>query len=259
MGAFAYLDVDGIKIRCKTAGVGEQLLLLHGWGGSIDSMGLVFDDFARSYAVCALDLPGHGESGLPPTAWGVSDYATMVLRVMDVLGLRCPHIMAHSFGGWVTLKLAIAHPDRVGKLVLANSSGVRPPRPLKYYVRVLLAKIGKYLARHCGSWGESVRQRLYRAVASRDYAAAGPLRETFVKIVSEDITPMLPYVKSPTLLLWGADDKDTPVSSARVMERLIPNARLVILKNAGHFSYLDQYGQFRLFASRFLRDERVNS
>ena len=254
MSTMAYVDIDGIKIRCTVAGVGEQILLLHGWGGSLESMRVVFDDFARHYAVCALDLPGHGESGLPPIAWGVSDYSEMVLRLMDVLGFQCPHIIAHSFGAWVTLRLAMAHPERVGKLILANSSGVKSPRTLRYYMRVLVARIGKYLARHCGRWGEAARHLLYRAVASRDYAAAGPLRDTFVKIVHEDITPLLSYVKSPTLLIWGADDKDTPVSSARVMERLIPNAKLVILRNAGHFSYLDQYGQFRLIVSRFLRD-----
>jgi pimeloyl-ACP methyl ester carboxylesterase len=255
----SYLNIDGINIRYKTAGAGEQVLLLHGWGGSIESLGVVFDDLATHYMVFALDFPGHGESGLPPTAWGVLDYAESVLHLMNALHLRRPHILAHSHGGRVTLKLASAYPDRVGKLILVNSAGVRPPRPPTYYGRVLLAKLGKALARYGGRWGNTVRDRIYRAVASSDYANAGPLRDTFVKLVHEDLTPLLPSVKAPTLLIWGADDKDTPVSCARVMERLIPDARLVILQNAGHFSYLDQYGKFRLVVSRFLRDERVNS
>jgi pimeloyl-ACP methyl ester carboxylesterase len=254
----SYLNIDGIKIRYQTAGAGEQVVLLHGWGGSLESLGMVFADLATQYAVFAPDFPGHGESGLPPTAWGVSDYAESVLHLMNALDLQRPHILAHSHGGRVTLKLATAYPDRVGKLILVDSAGVRPPRPLAYYGRVLLAKLGKALARYGGRWGNTVRGRIYRAVASSDYTTAGPLRDTFVKLVREDLTPLLPGVKAPTLLIWGADDQDTPVSCARVMERLIPNAQLVILQNAGHFSYLDQYGRFRLIVSRFLRGERVN-
>jgi pimeloyl-ACP methyl ester carboxylesterase len=98
------------------------------------------------------------------------------------------------------------------------------------------------------------RERIYRAVASPDYSNAGPLRETFVKLVNEDLTPILPQVTAPTLLVWGADDTETPLSSARVMERLIPQARLVVFQNAGHFSYLDQYGKFRLIVRQFLRE-----
>lgn len=254
MTASAYLNIDGVNIRYQTAGMGEPVLLLHGWGCSIESLGVVFDDLAAHYAVFALDFPGHGESGLPPQAWGVSDYAESVLHLMDALHLQRPHIIAHSHGGRVTIKLASSHPDRVGRLILVNSAGVRSPRPPTYYVRVLLARLGQVLARHGGRWGKNVRDRIYRAVASSDYANAGPLRDTFVKIVNEDLTPLLPHVKAPTLLIWGEDDTDTPLSSAMVMQRLIPNAELVTLKHAGHFAYLDQYGKFRLMVRRFLRE-----
>jgi pimeloyl-ACP methyl ester carboxylesterase len=103
------------------------------------------------------------------------------------------------------------------------------------------------------------RERIYRAVASPDYANAGPLRDTFVKLVNDDLTParataILSQIASPTLLVWGADDTETPLASAKVMERLIPRARLVVLQNAGHFSYLDQYGKFRLIVRQFLRE-----
>lgn len=246
--------MHGIKVRYKVAGVGEHVLLLHGWGCSIESMGMVFDDLARDYAVLAIDLPGHGASDLPPTAWGVADYAELVLDVMQALHWQRPHIIAHSFGGRVTIKLASAHPDRVGKIVLVNSAGVRPPRSLQYYLRVMVAKTGKMLARHGGRWGAMLRDRLYTTIASRDYLNAGPLRDTFTRIVKEDLRPLLPHITSPTLLIWGEHDKDVPASSAMVMKQRIPQAELVIFKNAGHFAYLDQYSKFRLVVRRFLRE-----
>jgi pimeloyl-ACP methyl ester carboxylesterase len=250
----AYLEIDGIKLRYKRAGSGAPLLLLHGWGGSIDSMRLIFDDFASDYTVVALDFPGHGESSLPPHAWGAADYGHCVLRVMDALRLQRPHIIAHSHGGRVTIQLATVHPGRVGKLVLVNSAGIRPPRSWRYYGRVGLAKTGKYLAKYCGRIGAVARERMYRAVASTDYANAGPLRETFVTLVNEDLTPILHQISSPTLLVWGADDAETPLASAKIMERLIPQARLVVFQHAGHFAYLDQYGKFRLLVRQFLKE-----
>jgi pimeloyl-ACP methyl ester carboxylesterase len=254
MRTVAYLEVDDTKLRYKLAGSGAPILLLHGWGGSIESMGMLFDDLARDHTVVAFDFPGHGESSLPPKAWGVAEYAESVRGVMDALHVHRPHIIAHSHGGRVTIKLATAYPDRVGKLVLVDSAGIRPPRSWRYYVRILLAKGGKALAKYCGRFGAMARERIYRAIASTDYANAGALRDTFVKLVNDDLTPLLSQIASPTLLVWGADDTETPLSSAKVMERLIPQARLVVLQNAGHFSYLDQYGKFRLIVRQFLRE-----
>ncbi|MCZ6875718.1 MAG: alpha/beta hydrolase [bacterium] len=251
--SMAYLDIDGVKIRYLSAGAGESVLLLHGWGCSIESMTPVFDEFVKHYAVVALDFPGHGESELPPRAWNVTDFMVMVLRVMDALHLDRPHIIAHSHGGRVAIKLAATYPDRVGKIVLVDSAGIRPSRRFKYYVRVSLAKIGKFLAAYGGRWGERMRQRIYASVASQDYAAAGPLRETFVKLVNADLTSELPAIQAPTLLVWGENDTDTPVASAKIMHQLIPNAELVVLQHAGHFSYLDQFGKFRLIVGKFLR------
>jgi pimeloyl-ACP methyl ester carboxylesterase len=178
---------------------------------------------------------------------------------MDALHMQRPHIIAHSHGGRVTIKLATLHPDRVGKLVLVDSAGIKPPRSWRYYGRALLAKGGKYVAKYGGRIGAMARERIYRAVASQDYANAGPLRDTFVKLINDDLAParapsILSQIASPTLLVWGADDTETPLASAKVMERLIPQARLVVLQNAGHFSYLDQYGKFRLIVRQFLRE-----
>jgi pimeloyl-ACP methyl ester carboxylesterase len=249
-----FIEIDGVKIRYRRAGTGDPVLLLHGWGSSIEGWASVFNDFAKQYATWAIDFPGHGESGLPPKPWGVADFKEHTLHIMDALGLKCPHIIAHSFGGRVTIKMASAHPERVNKIALVDSAGVIPPRPPKYYVRLFIAKIGKFLARYGGSLGQRIRNSIYSKIGSTDYANAGPLRDTFVKIVNEDLTPFMPQIKSSVLLVWGEDDRDTPVASARVMERLIPNSELVVLEHAGHFSYVDQPYQFLLQVKRFLRN-----
>ncbi len=249
-----YIDLDGVRIRYRISGAGEQVLLLHGWGGSIESMTTIFDDLTKHYTVFAIDFPGHGKSDLPPTGWGVPEFTDCLLGVMERLDIRRPHIIAHSFGGRVTIRLTTLHPEKVSKIVLVDSAGVLPPRPMKYYFKIAFAKTGKFLARYGGRLGQSARNRIYAMIGSKDYAKAGPLRESFVKVVNFDQTDVLSEIKSPTLLVWGANDRDTPVASAKVMERLIPDSTLVVFENAGHFAYIDQANKFNLIVRKFLRE-----
>lgn len=250
---YDYLEVGGLKIRFSTGGTGPPLLLLHGWGSSIEGMSTIFSEFAKNRTVYALDLPGHGKSALPPTAWRTIDFTNCVLKVMDLLDLRTPDLIAHSFGGRVAIQLASLHPEKVGRLVLVDSAGVIPPRPLKFKLKVATAKVAKFLAKYGGSIGENLRKYIYSKVASKDYMSAGPLRDSFVLVVRDDLTGLMPTIKSPTLLVWGENDLDTPVASGKTMHQLIPGSELVVLEHAGHFSYLDQSNRFNLLVRRFLR------
>jgi pimeloyl-ACP methyl ester carboxylesterase len=247
------LQIDGLTVRSRVGGQGPQVLLLHGWGGAIESFAPVLDDLHRSYTVAAFDLPGFGQSSLPPSTWGSADYARLTLKIMDRLQMDRPHLIGHSFGGQVSIQLAATTPERVGKLVLVCSAGIRTRPALATRLKRMAARLGKWLAAHGGWIGERLRAAIYRRVQSQDYANAGPLRPTLVRVISEDLAPSLPLIQSPTLLVWGAQDRAVPLAAAQVMARLIPDAQLVVFENAGHFAYLDQFDRFRLLVGRFLR------
>jgi pimeloyl-ACP methyl ester carboxylesterase len=255
------LQIDGLTVRSRVGGQGPQVLLLHGWGGAIESFAPVLDDLHRSYTVAAFDLPGFGQSSLPPSTWGSADYARLTLKIMDRLQMDRPHLIGHSFGGQVSIQLAATTPERVGKLVLVCSAGIRTRPALATRLKRMAARLGKWLAAHGGWIGERLRAAIYRRVQSQDYANAGPLRPTLVRVISEDLAPSLPLIQSPTLLVWGAQDRAVPLAAAQVMARLIPDAQLVVFENAGHFAYLDQFDRFRLLVGRFLRrpDQRGES
>lgn len=254
-----YLDIDGLMVRYQVGGQGPPVLLLHGWGGTLESFTPVSDDLRGSYTVYAFDLPGFGESSLPPIAWGAADYARLTLNLVDTLKLDRPHLIGHSFGGQVAIALAATYPERVGRLILVGSAGIHTRRPPSVHLKRLAARVGRWLAAYGGWWGNRLREAIYRGVQSQDYARAGPLRATLVKVVNEDLKALLPRIISPTLVVWGENDTDVPLASAHVMVRLIPEARLVVLERAGHFAYLDQFGQFRLIVHRFLRGEPVKT
>jgi pimeloyl-ACP methyl ester carboxylesterase len=247
------LKVDGLNIRYQVGGQGPQVLMLHGWGGAIESFAPVLDALQRSYTVAAFDLPGFGSSSPPPTTWGSADYASLALKLMDCLHLDRPHLVGHSFGGQVAIQLAATTPQRVDKLVLVGSAGIRTKPALTTRLKRLAARLGRWLAAYGGPMGEKLRVEIYRRVQSPDYADAGALRPTLVRVINEDLTPLLPLITAPTLLVWGEHDRDVPLAAARVMAQRLPAAQLVVLENAGHFAYLDQFERFRLLVGRFLR------
>lgn len=84
------------------------------------------------------------------------------------------------------------------------------------------------------------------------------MRQVLVKSVNEDLKIEMPKIKTPTLLVWGENDTATPVSDAKIMEKLIPNAGLVILKNAGHFSFVEKLGEFLIILNNFLQPDKKN-
>jgi pimeloyl-ACP methyl ester carboxylesterase len=145
----------------------------------------------------------------------------------------------------------------VEKLILVNSAGIRPRRKARYYRRVALAKVGKALGRFAGLPGRRLQARIVRSTASPDYLSAGELRSTFVRVVNEDLAPLLPKIAVPTLLLWGGRDEETPLSQGRLMEKLIPDAGLVVFERAGHYSYIDEPDAFGRVARNFVEAKGV--
>lgn len=246
------IEIDGISTRLQCVGSGEPVLVLHGWGAKIEAVAPIVRALGAGATVYAPDLPGFGETGLPPEPWGVADYTRWTLALLDQLGLHRVKIVGHSNGGRIAIYLASHHPDRVEKMILVDSAGIRPKRGWSYYRRVGTAKVAKHLGARLGPAGRRLQQRVAARVASSDYASAGALRPTFVKIVNEDLTGLLPRIAAPTLLIWGAQDTSTPLSDGRTMERLIPDAGLVVFDDAGHYAYLDEPDRFGRIAAHFL-------
>ncbi|MDR3313001.1 MAG: alpha/beta hydrolase [Oscillospiraceae bacterium] len=251
------IDVAGQPVAFEEAGRGEVILLLHGWGASARLYAPLQQLLAQKYRVLAPDFPGFGESPEPPAAWDVDAYADWVLGFLAALGVAQCALVGHSFGGRVILKLAARQlPEpRFTKIVLIDSAGIKPTPGKQALRRSRRYRLGRKLLecppvrRLCPGALEALRQKH----GSADYKAASPLmRQVLVRTVAEDLTPLLPQIQPPTLLIWGRNDADTPLADGRLMESRIPGAGLVILENAGHFSFLEQQPQFlRVIASFF--------
>ncbi len=243
------------RIRYRRAGQGQPVLILHGWGASIEAVRILLEDLAVGFDAIAIDFPGHGQSPAPSDPWTVSDFRDMVVLFLDKLGIEQPLIVAHSFGARVSIKLAAAQPERVGRMVLTGAAGVPPERTAGQKARMALARGGKKVKGMLGegAMAKWMETRWIHYAASSDYAAAkGSMRATLVNVIGEDLTSFLPQIQSKTLLIWGSEDKDTPLSSGRLMQSLIPGSELVVLEGGGHFAYAEQFSKFRLHMRKFL-------
>lgn len=242
---------DGQEARLYERGDGPTVLVLHGWGGRIESMAPVLTCLGEGARVLALDLPGFGHAPAPRAAWGTPEYAAFVAGVLADLGVERAHLVGHSFGAKVSLYLAATEPALVDKLVLVGSSGLRTPASFKARMKRAASRAARGAGRF-GAPGEKVRAAIYGRIASTDYRDAGPMRPVLVKVVNEDLEAMLGAVRAPTLIVWGTKDDAVPVAHARTMAAKIPDAGLVLFEGAGHFAYLDEPDRFCRVLNHFL-------
>lgn len=245
------VEVGGQKARVVERGSGDPVVVLHGWGGRIESMAPVIDCLASSFRVVALDLPGFGGSPVPAGVWGTADYAAFVRDVLAESGVTRANFVGHSFGAKTSLYLAATVPSLVDKLVLQASSGLRTPPSFQARVKRGVSKAAR-LAGRAGTPGQRIRDAVYKRIQSQDYRDAGDLRPILVKVVNEDLSFLLPRVQASTLLVWGSDDDAVPLQHARTMEAKIPDAGLVVFEGAGHFAYLDEPDRFCVVVRHFL-------
>jgi pimeloyl-ACP methyl ester carboxylesterase len=257
------LTIQDLRTQQLTQGEGQPVLLLHGWGASSALLHPLAARLAPLGYRCYMpDLPGFGGTEQPPVGWTVFDYGAWVLAYLDASGLERVHLFGHSFGGRLGLILGAEHPDRLGKMALANSAGVRPPAAAGGSLRLKAYKAALHTLRRAGLQGQAEQLRSWYSsrYGSADYqAAVGVMRETFVKVVNEDLLPYAARVKVSTLLFWGDQDADTPLEQGRLLERTIPDAGLVVWEGAGHYSYLERAADTARVMDHFFRQRRQRS
>ncbi len=247
------LDVTGQKVRVYEAGEGLPVVVLHGWGGRIESMAPVLTCLERDHRVISMDLPGFGESPVPADVWGTPEYAGFVRATLAHIGIERADFVGHSYGAKTSLYLA-ATTSVVDRLVLQGSSGLRTPPSMSARLKRMLSRAARAVGK-LGPPGRSIRQAIYDRIASQDYKDAGALRPILVKVVNEDLSDLCPKVASSTLLVWGRGDTASPIKHAERFEKLIPDAGLVVFEGAGHFAYLDDPQRFCTIVSHFLKRE----
>lgn len=261
------IKIDELNINYKTSGPGGRAkvaVILQGWGTDMNMYDSVAAAISDKYRVVQLDLPGFGESDEPPEAWSVDDYCDFFCKFLEKIKVKKAVLIGHSYGGRMIIKMAARSADgtlpfEISKIMLIDSAGVMPVRSAIQNLKVKRYKaLRKFLTNErIHSLFPEVIDYWLSKQGSEDYKKASPvMKACLVKAVNEDLQDIMPSVKPETLLVWGTNDLDTPIEDAYAMESLMPNAALVRIEGAGHYSFLEQPVLFRSVIRSFLEADK---
>lgn len=231
------------------------IIILHGWGSSSAAWEVTKQLLQKAgYQVLVPDLPGFGKEPVPKKPWSVSDYVEWVLGFIQLAKLDKFVLIGHSFGGRIAIKLTAQYPQKVEKLILTGAAGIRFTSlgekikinafQLACILGDLVFKVPPFIL-----FRPLVRKILYWIAGVKDYYEARDpiIKETFKKVINEDLIDILPKIKVPTYLLWGKDDLMIPPKHAYIMAEKIPDSKLEIIEKAGHRL---PYGQPEIFVEK---------
>ena len=238
------VDVDG-PLAWRERGDGPPVVFLHGLGGTRTSWEPQLEGLGDAFRCIAWDMPGYGASAPvePLTFAAITDTVT---RLLDAAGVERAHLAGESFGGMHALHTALRHPDRVDRLVLANTSPAfgldgtdpddwRAARLAPLDAGLAPADIAEQVLTSIA--GPALRDDvLAMRVAGFARISATGLRAAVECLPSHDVRDRLAEIMSPALVIAGELDAETPVSYARALAEGLPNAELVVLDGIGHLA-----------------------
>jgi len=247
-GAKPLLDFVGIKVFPDKVITKGTILILHGWGGSSDSWIEVQKILSKNgYRVITPDFPGFGKSLTPSIPWGIKDYTELVLNFIKETNLEALSggqffLLGHSFGGRISVKLAVDFPEKIKGLILCDAAGIRPKMGFKTFTIFWLARIGNaiFSPKPLARFKDSIRNVFYAFLRHKDYVKAkGVMRQTIIKILEDDLSPELPKIKAKTLIVWGEADKIVPLKYGKIFKEKIADSELEVIPKIGHSPHIE--------------------
>ncbi len=222
---------------------GKDIILLHGWGQNIEMMMPLGRPYEKKYCINILDLPGFGESEEPKFPWTLNDYEIMLEEYCKANKIKNPIIMGHSFGG--RLAILYASRNKVSKLVLFGSPVTIEKSSNSLKVRILKS-IKKFPCM------KKIALKAKKYIGSRDYKAASEImRGVLVNTVNKDLSEDSKKIAAPTLIIWGDYDTEASIEDAKLLEKNIKDAGLIVL-NGTHYAYLENLNRVITILNNFL-------
>lgn len=217
-------------------------IYLHGWGQNGESL-LFCNDFLKKENSLYVDFPPFGRSGNNIKDWTIFTYANMIISLIEKLKLEKVNLIGHSFGGRVTIIVSALLKNKVKRIVLVDSAGMKPKRHLKYYLNVFRYKIKKKMGKNISNFGSEDYKKLNSNV-----------KNVFVNVVNTSLETFLPMIKCETLIIFGEKDKETPIYMAKKLNKGIKRSRLCVLEGCGHFCFNDKKFEFVNLLKNFIEE-----
>ncbi len=264
-----FLELEGARVRYIDRGRGPPVVLIHGYSASLDTWNAVVPVLEKKHRVLALDLKGFGWTDRPPGDYSPRAQAHLVKALMDARGVEQAAIVAHSYGASVALTLALDFPDAVSRLALYSGYVYEDQVPA-FFLWSRAGGVGESL--FALYYGERLDDRVALAFYDRRYVTE-ELVDAYEKALSRpgtraaalavargqrysDLERRYGTIDKPTLLLWGREDRVTPLSYGERLSRELPRAHLVVFPRCGHFPMIEAAAESTAELARFLEEQR---
>ncbi len=231
-------DMNHVCIGNENA---TPVVFAHGWARTHHDFIQVAESLAPVANSILLDLPGFGDTPRPDDTWGSEEYADHCAGFLQQRALPPVIWVGHSFGGRVGMQMAVRHPQLLAGLVLVASAGIPVPGTSGRQWRRKARQLRFKLAKRKANSAEEIAL-LEKQYGSADYihSAEIGLRDIFVKVISENQTEDAKTIATPTRLVYGNKDNDTPVSIGETLNQLIDNSQLTSCPEFGHIDILSR-------------------
>lgn len=210
-----------------------KVFVLHGWTYAAQATWEPLLNMLRTRGleIEFLAIPGLTDGSDP--VWTLDDYVEW-LRAK--VGNEKAILYGHSNGGRISLAFAAKYPDKVERLIIEDASGI-PPEGL----RKLKRDISRVLAKSMGVFtrSERLRKLFHRLIRESDYQRASPnMRKTMSNLVGVDLRPVLHKITAPTLIIWGAGDRMTPLKNGETIHQGIAGSKMLVIPDARHSPHI---------------------
>jgi pimeloyl-ACP methyl ester carboxylesterase len=248
------VEVAGINLHYTRGGKGSPLVVLHHDIGTLDTLAL-YDTLAKTHDVIVPHYPGWGKSPRPEWMRSVRDVAVITQMLLAKLGIEKPNLLGLGFGGWVSAEMSTMAPKAVTKLVVVGPMGIKPNEGY-----ILDQAIISYLDYPQAFFHDQKSFRAHYGDVSTDQLEAWDIaREMCFRIAwkpymySQTLPHLLGSMTAPTLIVWGEHDKVVPPSTANQWKKALPNAKLEIVKGAGHAVDMEKPAELAKLVNAFLK------
>jgi pimeloyl-ACP methyl ester carboxylesterase len=243
----------GVNVHVARAGSGRPVLVLHHDIGSPERLDF-YDALAQRFEVIVPHHPGYGRSERPQWLRSVRDVAVMYQWLLAHLGIDRASLIGLGFGGWIAAEMATMAPREFHRLVLVGAMGLKPPQG-----DILDQAIVSYLDyARAGFHDQQAFARIYGDVTTDQLVDWDLCREMCFRIAwkpymySQTLPHLLGGVRAPALVVWGDDDKVVPKSAGEHYATLLPKARLVTVRAAGHCVEMEQPDELATLVTSFI-------
>jgi pimeloyl-ACP methyl ester carboxylesterase len=261
-----FVTVFGAKIHYVEAGSGPVVILLHGLGGDTSNWAPTIAPLSQKYRVIVPDQIGFGRSDKPFINYRVATLVDFLDGFYKALGISRASLVGNSLGGFTATAFALAHPEKVERIVLVDAAGFAVPKDFDPRVGRLLnpstlAEAKEILSlvfynKQLFATDAAAAMMLTRRVTTDD----GYTVQRFIDSITrgEDVLDgKLSGIKQPTLIVWGREDLLTPMWMAERFNKEIRGSRLLVFEKCGHVPQIEKAAEFNDAVMKFLSGAEV--